>query len=145
MNHLFLILTTILLTACDSDKKIAENKGTIVVNTTSDKNTIIGQWTICKSTRGTGDSIVEITANVCTIVNFKYDNTAIVVYPSGDKESLKWNVNNNKVRLTNINPKSKETVYFNDGVYEMIFTPMKEYTELKLTLPDKNYSYYLGQ
>jgi hypothetical protein len=145
MKYLCLILTVILLKACNSDKQIVDNKSINVVNNTTNKNSIIGQWTICKTTRGTGDSIVEITANVCTIVNFKFDNSAVVVYPSGDKEFLKWDINNNKVRLTNINPTSKESVYFNDGVYEMNFTPNKEYTELKLTLPDKNYSYYLGQ
>ena len=145
MKHLFLILTIILLTACNSDKQIVDNKSIIVINNTTEKNSIIGQWTICKRTWGSGDSIRGITANICTIVNFKYDNTAVLVYPSGDKENLKWNVNNSKVRLTNINPTNKESVYFNDGVYDMIFTPKKEYTELKITLPEKNYSYFLGQ
>jgi hypothetical protein len=117
-----------------------------LTNTLSAKATgLISEWTTCTTMSSTGDSIICIMANLCTKINFKADNTVIVTKPSYVTETLQWKASNNKVTLTNINPANKDNVYFNDGIYEMTFTEKKEYTELKLTFTEKNYSYLLAR
>ena len=137
-------MTTITITFSCVDTQPADNKVIGFSNSSHLTNNLIGHWTICRTIRGTGDRVVETSYNVCTIVNFNSNNTAIVIKPSGDNEFLEWQISNDKLVLINKNPINKDNVYFDDDEYEMLFTSQQKYNELKLTQREKNYTYVLG-
>lgn len=148
MKKIFIIITyffALTIVSCSEKGNSDNNIKFPFKNNTSDTIGLVGEWSCCAIQSGTGDSISTMQVNVCTIINFNIDNSAIVTIPSGDKGRLTWRLNKNKVILTNTDSTNKDNLYFNEGEYEMIFTNKKEYTELKLILTDKHLIYILGR
>lgn len=140
---LFIYIFSLTFIGCADNNNLGERSDTSLVNSPKDGIDLIGEWTICRTQSGSGDSIVTINANVCTIVNFNMDNTVIVTIPSGDKQYFRWIANKNDITLINTRQTNKGNAYFEDGKYEMLFTKVKKNIELKLILTAKSYTYIL--
>lgn len=119
--------------SCNHYSKPVEKK--LTNNAIQKPNLLIGEWGIY----ATISKGVKSTCNVCPKISFDNDQTAMVIFPSGDKGNLKWTVCDKKLILTIID-KTNIGEIFPDSQYEMTFTQKKDFIELELKQPEKKYS-----
>jgi len=134
MKHLLIVLTILLLYSCNLDNQSGKKKE-LVKNTIQKPNLLIGEWSVYEHTSGG----VDAKCNVCPKVSFNKDQTATVIFPSGDTGNLKWTTSGNKLILTIIDSKNVAEI-FPDSQYEMTFTQEKDLIKLEMKQTEKNYS-----
>jgi len=118
----------------DTTKK--ENKETLKLSNSN----IIGDWTNCSST----SNGVTITANVCLEIQFKIDGTAIITYPSKEKEIINWKISNDQIEFSRSNEKSDSTYrMFDENIYETDLTIKSQAYNLELKAKNKDITYNL--
>jgi hypothetical protein len=85
-------------------------------------------------------------ANVCRKIEIKNDRTAVVTYPSQEKQVIYWSILNDEfvIQLTG-NKGDPVNRILTDSIYEMHLT--EEVTGFRLQLKAKNRDliYYLGR
>lgn len=101
---------------------------------------IIGVWTNCK----TNYNGITMMANACRIIEFKLDGTAIVTYPSQEREVINWEISKNQLHI-HVAKENTNTSHrmFNDSNYTIYLTQNLEDFSLELQSEDKEISYFL--
>ncbi|MCX6219476.1 MAG: hypothetical protein NTZ69_00620 [Bacteroidia bacterium] len=134
MKHLIIVLTILLLYSCNLDNQSGKKKG-LGKNTIQNPNLLIGEWGVYE----TISEGVEAKCNICPKISFKNDQTATVIFPSGETENLKWTASGNRLILTIIGSRNIAEI-FPDSQYEMTFTQEKVCIKLELKQTEKKYS-----
>lgn len=103
---------------------------------------ILGVWTNCATSSGG----VTMTANVCKIIEFKSDNSAIITYPSQEKQIVKWTLTNDLL-VINLTGNKSDNVNrtLTDSLYEVHLTQDSISFDLELKAKNKDVIYYLGR
>lgn len=103
---------------------------------------IIGVWTNC-ATRSNG---ATMTANVCKIIEFKSDNSAIITYPSQEKQVVNWTMTNDLL-VINLMGNKVDGFYrtLTDSIYEVDLKQDSVSFDLELKAKNKDVIYYLGR
>ena len=108
----------------------------------SAKRAIIGVWTQC-ATRVNG---VTITANACKLVEFKSDNSAIITYPSQDKQVVNWTMANELLVIDlRENNGDNHNRTFTDSIYEVHLEQDSISYRLELKAKNRDATHYLGR
>jgi hypothetical protein len=134
MKHLIIVLTILLLCSCNLDNQSGKKKES-VKNTIQKPNLLIGEWGVYE----TISEGVAAKCNVCPKITFNNDQTATVIFPSGDTGNLKWTTSGNRLILTIIDSRNIAEI-FPDSQYEMTFTQEKDWIKLEMKQTEKNYS-----
>lgn len=134
MKHLLVVLTILILYSCSLDNQSGKKKE-LVKDTIQNPNLLLGEWSVYEHIGGG----VDAKCNVCPKVSFNEDQTATVIFPSGEKGNLKWTTSGNRLILTIIDSKNV-TELFHDSQYEMTFTQEKDCLKLEMKQTTKNYS-----
>ncbi len=134
MKYLIIVLTILFLYSCTLDNKSGK-KNELAGSTIQIPNLLIGEWGLAETiSKG-----VETKCNVCPKIKFYNDQTATVIFPSGEKGNLKWTVSDKKLILTIIDNTIIREI-FPDSQYEMKFTQEKDFIELELKQSGNEYS-----
>jgi len=151
MKQLVILITFLLLYSCHFDNK-STNKTRLSedslekIKSDSVIKKLSGEWGIYSTNTTTittvGNKKLETNSstlcNVCPKVIFDSTRLGTVIKSSSDKESIKWEVTGNKLKIIYINNSLDKT--FPDSVYEMNFTQEKTIAELNLVQLEKKYS-----
>ena len=120
--------------SCSLDNQSGKKKE-LVKSSIQKPHLLIGEWGFYEHSTGG----VEVKCNVCPKVTFNKDQTATVIFPSGDTGNLKWTTSGNRLILTIIDSKNVAEI-FPDSQYEMTFTQEKDFIKLEMKQTEKNYS-----
>jgi hypothetical protein len=156
-NYLILLLTILTVFSCNLNTKsrVKTTQELELDSTLFNTQRLIGEWIIngtisYNNTRkfnvekGEWETIseeVEIVCAACPKIRFNTDNTAIIIFPNGKRERIKWNIKNRTIKIMYFEVTSDRAI--EEGVYEMNFTQEKKSSKLELIQKDKNYSYIL--
>lgn len=101
---------------------------------------IIGNWTNCETTSGG----LTATANVCRTIEFKKDNSAVITYPSKEKQVINWTISNDQL-VINLTGNKSDAVNrtLTDSIYETYLTQDNLGFHLELKAKNKDLIYYL--
>ncbi len=114
----------------------------VMIPADSVKSNIIGVWTHCAS-RVNG---VAITANACKIVEFKRDNSAVITYPSQEKEVVNWTMANDLLMIDLAENKVDDhNRTFRDTIFEVHLEQDSISFHLELRAKNKDVIHYLGR
>ena len=105
------------------------------------KKNILGSWTNC-ATRSSG---VVIKVNVCKIIEFKSDNSAVITYPSKEKQIVNWTISNDQL-IINLTENKSYAVnrMLTDSIYETYLKQDSIGFDLELKVKNKDVIYFLG-
>lgn len=94
---------------------------------------ILGNWTNCATISGGVQSV----ANVCRTIEFKKNNTAVITYPSKEKQVVNWTISDDQL-IINLTGRKSDAVnrILTDSIYKMTLT--KDSIGLDLELRSKN-------
>ena len=149
----FLTLTVLILSSCSTnDPQTNLNSPTsFFADTAQNDNShslhltyanIFGDWTNCSTTFGG----VTTTANVCRTIRFKSDGTAIITYPSQEREVISWKISNDQIDISWTGDKTDSTNrLFDESIYETHLTKDAQGFNLELKAKNKDLTYYLGR
>lgn len=97
---------------------------------------LIGKWGIYSTS---SDSIVTV-CNQCPTIIFYETGVAVINFPGGSDETIKWKREDNVMQVMNITTRNKEAE-FDDGSYALTFSGNK----LVIKEVSTGYSYHLAQ
>ena len=102
---------------------------------------ILGVWTNCAMAFG---GLVVNKANICKLIEFKNDHTAVITYPSKERQTVDWMIKDN---LLVINLKGNKSDVINrtltDSLYEVHVSQNTTSIEFELKAKNKDVVYYL--
>ncbi|MGV3527258.1 MAG: lipocalin family protein [Flavisolibacter sp.] len=135
VRRLIVVFVVLFLSSCDLDQSLGKKA---VADDNFERealDALLGEWNIYATINGG----VEANCNACPKIIFNSDKTAKLLIPSGDKETLHWTVNNNRLTLLSENNSNVERI-FPDSFYRVNLTKYTNFTELELKQPQKGYS-----
>jgi hypothetical protein len=133
-----------------SDKKTTDTlerqrvslSDSVMIPSDSAKSNILGVWTHCAS-RVNG---VAITANACKIIEFKRDNSAVITFPTQEKEVLHWTMANDLLLIDLTENKGDgHNSAFRDSIFEVHVEQDSISFHLELRAKNKDVIHYLGR
>lgn len=124
------------------EKQRVSLSDSLMIPADSAKSNIIGVWTHCAS-RVNG---VAITANACKIIEFKRDKSAVITYPTQEKELLHWTMANDLLMIDLTENKGDGyNRTLGDSMYEVHVEQDSVSFQLELRAKNKDVIHYLGR
>jgi hypothetical protein len=133
-----------MLLSCGQKHSTKDNLGASAINkievdsTSYNTKQLIGEWDVMV----TISEGIQAKCNACPKIKFFTDYTAIIIYPNGQSENIKWEIKNKTVIFKYLNEDAIDRAIDEAG-YEMSFTQKEKSVELLLNQKDKNHSYIL--
>ncbi len=125
-----------------SEKQTLQSSDSLQTSINLPNRDILGVWTNCATSSGG----VTMTANVCKMIEFKSDNSAIITYPSQEKQVVNWTLTDDLLLIRLTGDKSAEiNRTFTDSIYEARLTQDSISFDLELKAKNKDVIYYLGR
>ena len=132
---IFRLLTVLILSACDADKKTSDdNKSFDQILLSNKPDRIVGEWLIgATESRG-----VKTLCNACPKINFQNNGKATIAFLDNTSGQYDWSIKADTLKLQ-CTEQANTFPYFFSLKYKMTYYDKKDYTELTLSADSSIY------
>jgi len=125
----------------NENQKIFSSPENSSVELRIEEQKIIGTWTNC----ATNYNGVMRTANVCTTIELKPDNSGRVIYPSQEIQTFGWTLKNDMLTIQFAVGQSESYGSLSESPYQVHLTENKKSLDLELKSKTEKTIYYLAR
>jgi len=100
---------------------------------------VLGEWSLC--TEQIDDQIIQ--ANICSGVQFNSDGSGWKEFPSGIKETFRWQLNRGSLKIYSNHAIEQNS--FPDTNYVILAGRDSDLLNLEIRQPEKHHSFFLSK